>query len=406
MPIPFRELVHRVRSFRVNKPPAFILGIGSNGLSFVRSLGGRRIPVVALDTWKDPGMYSRYCLASVVPSAEEDEVGLLNRLAELGESASTRGTLIPTADSFALFVSKYRAKLSKHYYLNIAEYDGMLTVMDRRLQYEYARTQGLETPRTLFPSDLAIEDIAREMDYPCIIKPSYSHLWWTYGGNRWGKLAEARSAEELIDVYSEMKKSGLDFMVQEEIAGEDDQLYGLNTYLDRASKPKAIFTKRKLRQYPRYFGSGSIFVGVWIPEVAELGLKLLRGLKFRGNAHVEFKRDPRDGALKLMEMNARSSAATHHAVVSGVDIPHITYQDSIGQGVEEGLTFREGVRWIDLAKDLGSFRAYHRAGDIDLGLWLRSLRGERCFAFFAWDDPSPAWLGLWEAARAEFGRAR
>ena len=392
-----RDVVGEIKHLRDDRAPAFIAGMGSNGLSYLRSLGRRGISVVALDSWKDPGMYSRYCQPAVVPDPEENESGLLDLLQEIGEAVPRRSVLIPTSDAFILFVSKHSRELANHYDFEVADYQAVLTMANKRLQYEYAQSQGIETPLTRFPRDGDIEEIAEEMDYPSVIKPYFSHLWRDYMGNRWGKVAEVHSAGELLDTYAEMEASGLELMVQEKIAGGDDQLYGLLTYLDRSSEPRAIFTKRKLRQFPRNFGDGSIAVGAWEPEVAELGLKLLRGLKFRGGASVEFKRDSQDGRLKLMEVNPRSISSTSHAVVSGVDIPFIAYQHALGNETEKAETFREGVKWIDFAKDFKSLVELQRAGNLDLGRWFRSWRGERCFAFFAWDDPMPAVQGFGSA---------
>ncbi len=398
-----RGLVGEIRRLRSDRAPAFIAGIASNGLSYLRSLGRQGISVVALDFWKDPGMYSRYCRPAVVPDPEENEDGLLDLLRDMGEAVPVRSVLIPTSDAFVLFVSKHSRELANHYDFNVADHEAVLTLANKRLQYEYAESRGIKTPLTRFPEDVDIEEIALEMDYPCIIKPYFSHLWRHYMGNRWGKVAEVQSARELLDTYAEMEGSGLELMVQQKIPGGDDQLYGLLTYLDRSSEPRAIFTKRKLRQFPRNFGDGSLTVGVWDSEVAELGLRLLQGLKFRGAASVEFKRDAQDGQLKLMEVNPRSISQTHHAVVSGVDIPFIAYQHAIGNETERAESFREGVKWIDFTKDFGSLVEMQRAGNLDLGRWLRSWRGDRCFAFFTWDDPLPAFLGfsssLWSNVR-------
>ena len=42
-----------------------------------------------------------------------------------------------------------------------------------------------------------------------------------------------------------------------------------------------------------------------VPEVIEPGRKILQAMGFYGYACTEFKRDPRDGSHKLMEVNGR-----------------------------------------------------------------------------------------------------
>jgi hypothetical protein len=47
----------------------------------------------------------------------------------------------------------------------------------------------------------------------------------------------------------------------------------------------------------------------WNPEVGDLSLKLFQWVGLRGLANAEFKRDERDGKLKLIECNARFTAS-------------------------------------------------------------------------------------------------
>lgn len=400
------NLLRRIRKRGDARPPAFILGVECNGLSFLRSLGRRGIPVVMVDFWRNPGMISRYGLPVVVPDAEEDEAGLLGILEELAEAAATRGVVIATGDAYVLFAAKHQRELAERFDLAVSDHETILTVANKRRLYEFAPGHGVTIPRTWFPEDQAIEEIATQVDYPCLIKPYFSHLWRNHPANWAGKMAKVHSAAELVVTYREMRTSGLEFMVQERIGGGDDQLLGLYGYLDRSSEPLGLFTKHKLRQYPRHFGDGSVHVSRREPEVAEQSLKLLRSLGFHGLVNVEFKRDPRDGDLKLMEINARSGAATWHAVMSGVDLPFIAYRDAMNQPTEKALTFREGVRWINLEKDFRSFLDGRRAGESDLGSWVQSLRGDRCYAYFAWDDPLPAISGVGHALYGTVRRRR
>jgi D-aspartate ligase len=80
-------------------------------------------------------------------------------------------------------------------------------------------------------------------------------------------------------------------------------------------------------------GVGTCRIGeaVWVDEVVEQGLALLRGIGFRGLSQVEFKRDARDGRYKLMEINPRLWQWHGLAAAAGVDLTRIAYLDLIGQ---------------------------------------------------------------------------
>ena len=59
--------------------------------------------------------------------------------------------------------------------------------------------------------------------------------------------------------------------------------------------------------------------------------RLLRAIGFHGVSQVEFKRDPRDGRFKLMEINPRLWQWHGLAAALGVDFPRIVYLDLMGR---------------------------------------------------------------------------
>ncbi len=376
--------------------PAFILGVSANGLSFIRSLGRRGIPVLALDSHELPGTYSRYCVKAILPDPVENESTWLGFLIRTAERLGRRGVIIPTSDALVLFVSRNRDELRPHFDFSLAEENVLEDIADKKRQYQLAEKCGVPIPTTYFPGNLEeLRSIAGKMTYPCILKPHTSHLWRGYVEKKRKmafarkKLAEVATPEELVATYGEMAKSRVGIMVQERIPGGDDQFYGMLTYFGEGSEPLAIFTKRKLRQTGLGYGDGSFQISIWVPEVAELSIKLLKHMNYRGLAGVEFKKDPRDGVFKLIEINPRSVTGEWMAVRSGVDIPYIAYLDSMGESVERVVSFEEGVKWVSLEWDFKTFLAYRRRGMLSFWGWIASLRGKRCYAIWSWRDPIP-----------------
>ena len=63
----------------------------------------------------------------------------------------------------------------------------------------------------------------------------------------------------------------------------------------------------------------------------DAALRLLRAFDFHGVSQVEFKRDPRDGRYKLMEVNPRLWLWHGLAASLGVDFARIAYLDLLGR---------------------------------------------------------------------------
>ena len=176
----------------------------------------------------------------------------------------------------------------------------------------------------------SVEDLERgaeEIGFPCIFKPVESLAFKTRFRRH---VLEIGSADELREVYAKVDDCGT-LMLQDIVPGGDEELYTLGSYLDAQSRPLAQFTGHKLRQHPPRFGHVSMAVSKWVPELAEAGLRLLHELGYHGVSQVEFKRDPRDGRYRLMEVNARHWMWHSLGTACGVNLSLAAYRDAIGE---------------------------------------------------------------------------
>jgi D-aspartate ligase len=115
-------------------------------------------------------------------------------------------------------------------------------------------------------------------------------------------------------------------------------------------------------------------------------------------ANVEFKRDARDGRLKLIECNHRFTAPNEQFRIAGIDIALFTYCRLAGLPTPVVDGYRAGVRLWHPGTDARAFLALRRRGELSLAGWLRSVARPQHFPLFRWDDPQPS-LGL-HAVRA------
>jgi predicted ATP-grasp superfamily ATP-dependent carboligase len=265
-------------------------------------------------------------------------------------------------------------------------------MLDKGRQYDLARQVGVDTPHTV--TVRSAEDAAAAADaigFPCALKPVHSHLFARHFSAR-AKLWVVHDHAELARTLADMVELGLEMLVTEIIPGPDDAHTSYYGYLDENGESLLHFTKRKLRQRPPRFGLGTYHVSEWSEETAEAGLRFLKGVGLRGIAAVEFKRDPRDGKLKLMECNHRLTLATELLRIAGIDVARLIYNRLLGREVPRADGFRDGVRlWLPL-DDLRALRAYRRSGEWTTGRWLRSVAYRQHFPVLRLDDPQPALL--------------
>jgi predicted ATP-grasp superfamily ATP-dependent carboligase len=324
-------------------------------------------------------------------ASEEHLLAFLERLATC---VPGMGVILPTGDADVLFLSRNRARLGEWFHFVLPSEATLECLANKRSQYEYAARAGIPVPKTYCPEQPQdIHHIADAVSYPCVVKPAYSHLWrryWLRGVTpAWLKAVEVATSQDLLATFAAMSKGGVPLLVQERVAGGEDLLYALYTYLDRSSEPLAAFVRRKRRQWPPRYGNGSYAVSCRQDDVAALGLSLLQGIGYQGLANVEFKWDATDGAFKLIEVNVRSASQIALPLAAGVDLPYLAYQDALGERPPAVRTYAIGRTWIDGIADFAANATAPRAERVGWLTWAWDALRANSHAHFAVDDPMP-----------------
>jgi len=284
----------------------------------------------------------------------------------------------------------------------LARDDVVLAMLDKQRCYELARQMDIAVPRTeSVTGKVQAVSVAMTFDLPFALKPRVSHLFAPYA-NGSSKAIVIRSYIELERQVDWLVDAGLSMIVTEIIPGPEHSYCSYYTYLDDEGRPLVHFTKRKLRQYPVGFGEGSYHLTDWAPDVAEMGLRFVSAIGLRGMANVEFKRDQRDGSLKLIECNARLTAANELVRRSGVDFAEIIYRGALGLPTDTASTYRVGIgMWMPM-HDLLAFHELRRSRRLGTVTWLMSLCRPQVAAVLDARDPGPSWTKftqLWRWAR-------
>jgi len=369
---------------------AFVLNMGANGIGVVRSLGRLRIPVVGVDSTRDaPGLRSRYCKPIVAPDPTKHPEQVLQLLLREGKRGSAKGILYPTSDDFVLFVSRFRKELASNFEYAVSSPTTVERIVNKQEQYELAEQNGIICPRTYYPNSLQdLQKIKDQVEYPAMIKPHYSHLWQERFRLKGIKVS---TPDELLRSYTQMSDPSLRAMIQSIVPGSVENIIEVCSYLSpkKGGKILAMFVDRKIRQYPTDFGVGTYMDSVHDAQAVSLCLKLLKRIRYRGVAAVEFKKDPRDGVYKLLDLNARLWLQNMLATQAGINFPLIQYLDLTDQPVELMQDYDDKVEWLDTIQDLRALLRLDGVTRFPISEWLKSIRRVDCHAYFAKDDLRP-----------------
>jgi D-aspartate ligase len=371
-----------------------VLGGLENALSIARSLARQGVAVHALGGVDAPVRFSRSCTAFHLLKQGDSKPQFLRWLLE---HAPDGAVVLPCDDDAVEVVARHRAEIVPRLIPIEANDAALLDMLDKDATYAHARNAGVPVPITMAVSGMAdLEAAIEQIGFPCALKPRHIHEFARHFRR---KVFVADDAVALRRAFAETSVHGLEMIVTEIIPGPESAYCSMFTYLDQAGEPLFLYTKRKLRQYPPGFGVGTYHVTHWDPAVAEMGLRLLRAANFRGLANVEFKRDARDGSLKLIECNVRFTAVNELITRSGLDLANFVYRRQLGEVVELPERAQDGVYMWWPVQDTIACLIARRRGELTLREWTGSLARRQHLPIFALRDPVPSavtlyWIGV------------
>ncbi len=375
--------------------PAVVLDLHVNGLGVIRSLGRKGVRVFGVpyaEEWV--ARYSRYCEIPDMPKRDAGEVEFLSRFLDLCETMPAPPVLFPTADESTALISKYESELASKALFVIPERQTMLDILNKDRTTRLAIDCGIPIPVTHTAYSYAhVCEIAGEMHYPILFKPMNHYSFYLPGHAKNITFQTPAALRGYFEAHPDLASAGI---FQEIISGGDGHILVCTAYLDRNSEPLAVYTGRKIRQLQPDYGVTSYGVSEKLPEVADMTLSLLRRIRYKGLAAVEWVEDRKTGRISFLEINARSYYHNALFLSCGINLPWVAYLDAVRHPLlarEVMPRQRYGVKWLDFARDAQSFLQKHRRGELGWGPWLRSLTEARSFAVFAFDDLSPFWHG-------------
>jgi predicted ATP-grasp superfamily ATP-dependent carboligase len=382
--------------------PVVVLGGGANALSVARQLGRLGAKVYSLN---EPGAFvrhSRFCRPIDVPG-DDPKQAWADFLLGARSSHLHGAVLLACSDAGIELIAANRDALAERYLLDDSDPRAQLMMLNKLSTYRAAAAAGVPTPRFwVAESARDLEAVRGELVYPLVVKPRLSHVFEARTGK---KLLEVDDYAGVADAVEAVAATGTASVLMEKIPGPDDRLCSYYTYLDENSRPMFHFTKRVVRRYPVMTGTACYHVTDWIPEAAELGSRLFTHVGLRGLANVEFKRDDRDGKLKLIECNARFTASDCLVARAGMNLAAFVYCRLTGRPTPRMDHFERGLRLWDPLRDFQAHLSLRRRGELTTRQWLASVRHRQTFPYFQWTDPLPALARLTAPLRRKAGLA-
>jgi predicted ATP-grasp superfamily ATP-dependent carboligase len=369
---------------------ALLLGADYRALGAARSLGRHGIPVWVLAERAEPlASVSRYARRSLrwPVTGDAERAAFLCRLAESHDL--TGWALIPSSDAMAAMVARHHGELAACFVHTTASWDVLRWAYDKRLTHELADRLAVPSPVSVRP-DGDLHTATAGMPFPAVVKPAIKEQSNALTTAKAWRVDDRAELEQRYAEACQLMDPEL-VIVQELIPGGGATQFSYAA-LCRDGVPLASLTACRTRQYPPEFGRASTFVEtVDCPEVVAPSLALLREIGYTGLIEIEYKRDPRDGVVKLLDMNPRLWGWHSLCGRAGVDFPWLLWLMVCGEPLP-GSCASPGIGWLRFTTDAPTAVRQLLGRRLGVREYARSLRGPRESAIFAWDDPLPGLL--------------
>ena len=371
--------------------PAVVLGSGANGLGVARSLAHTRVPVWLLDTdARRPEMYTRAARPLAIKALQGDTLIVdLERLART-LFRDTRPVLFLTQEETVKTVSQQRERLESLYRFALPV-KAMVDALQHKDGFQQlAEQHGAPIPPLVHVR--TIEDLSglARLHYPAVVKPGGRHAEYARQFKKAYRVEDLAQATELVRRILPVMP---DVVVQEWIEGPDSNIYFCLQYLDRKGQVTTSFTGRKIRSWPPQTGGTASCTAApeAHAELSRLTEQFFRAIGVVGMASMEYKRDARSGAFRMVEPTiGRTDYQEEVATLNGVNLPYAAWCSEIGVTCPAPASMTRPRVWRVRSEDEQSAAAqkhtsrqgFEGAGVVD--------------ALWRWSDPLP---GLVQNAR-------
>ena len=252
-------------------------------------------------------------------------------------------------DDYVSLIVRCRDKLEDSY---IVPYTTRELIDDITLKehfYSYCDKYNIPHPKTfIHEKGMSIDNLG--FDYPIIIKPSSSVLYWKHEFKGMKKVYRAQSKEEAEKILDDIYGSGYPekVIIQDTIPGNDSAMYVLTSYSDENANVRMMCLGHVLLEEhtPKGLGNHCAIITEKNTELMERFKDFLENIGFVGFSNFDIKYDSRDGSFRAFEINVRQGRSNYYVTASGNNIARMIVEDRVLKKPFEGTLFNENeIYW-------------------------------------------------------------
>ncbi len=327
------------------------------------------------------GYFSRFASKKILlpcsPHSHEDSYIFLKSLLE----KERYDIVLPMNDDGAIVLSKYKETLKELTHIHIPDWNIFCRGYNKGALLDACEEYDIPHPRTRVIDSDNYEDL-RDFVYPALIKPDC-----TCGARG---MTLVTSFEELKEKYPPVFQKYGHCHLQEFIPSGGRQIE-IQILLSKTKEIAFSSVISKQRIYPVKGGSSCCCNTIHAPELVQQCFRLLKAINWEGFADFDMIEDPRDKAVKIVEINPRVPACIKAAHAAHIQYGPLLAADACNESLPP-MEYKPGARLryigfeiLWLIKSENRFRTNPN--------WFNFFEKGLCFQDFNWKDPFSFWGG-------------
>ena len=287
--------------------------------------------------------------------------------------------IIPLSDFSANIFAKEKSFIESNSKTKVAVNDlnTFLKAADKLNTMLVCMDNDIPCPYTL-NSINSICDVPADLKYPVVVKPRCSC------GSLGLHIAQNRN--ELSLFIDKIHEEGLGEVLVQEFIPQSGRQFNAHFLLDENHNVKTSVLAEKCRWFPLDGGASTLCRTVHNSKIISECEKLLKIIGWKGYCDIDLMEDPRDGSIRVIEINARISANIQLCFDAGVNIIEQLIQLYSGDNVTAYLEYKDDVRLRCIQTDLLWLLKSHNRFKADPS-WFSLKRTYDQIG--AWDDIMP-----------------
>lgn len=263
---------------------------------------------------------------------EKEFIQVLLKTADELAAPNKKLILMGCTDEYAELIIDHRDVLKEKYIVPYINSELKNKLIEKELFYQMCEEKGLDYPKTfIYSKGDKIENFG--FNYPVIIKPSDSVLYWQFPFEGMKKAYVANNEKEFIEITSTIYKGKYDknLIIQDFIPGDDSNMRVLTCYSDQHGKVKMMCLGHVLLEEhtPKGIGNHAAIITEYDGPLMEKFKTFLEDINYTGYSNFDIKFDTRDNTYKVFEINLRQGRSNYYVTSSGNNIAKYIVEDRV-----------------------------------------------------------------------------